>query len=275
MRKRSDEAGDGGLQPPDKTPVEYKASPVLATVEDLDHAVARVRVLKTDAAASMWALGAVIADIKAKQLWKLRNEADRDIPAWKTWDAFAHHELYMTPKNANALAEIAERFTEKQVRAFGTTKLGLILQAPPRAQAELEVKVAEGATKREIETEVRKLRDETGFRRSPGGRPRKLAPAAQSPSRPPPPSASQSLLVPLVPGRVYSSQLFQKPRGRELDWAHRKDLRPVNAPTKLNNSRALLDVGFGDNFIEVAIAQKGEAWEIELLVYREADTEES
>ena len=254
MRKRSHEAGDRRLQSPGITSEEMPTT-VLYTMSDLDHAVARVRVLKTDAAASMWTLGAAIADIKSKQLWKLRSEAERNIPAWKTWEAFCHHELYMTPKNANSLAEIADRFTEKQVRAFGTTKLGLILQAPPEAREQLEKAIESGATVREIEPQVRKLRDETGHRKSPAGRKRKPAsPPASKPKAEAKPEKGKVVVAELE--GTHTLKMYKRPDSfdgsikddGEVDWSkHARAKKVADHPIALwrmlNDTIAFIEIG--------------------------------
>jgi hypothetical protein len=127
------------------------------TEKDLDAAVTRVQVLKAKAAESAWELGVEIKNIYDAQLWKLRDEGGK--PRYKNPDAFTNEELGMTPANAWKLMDIAKNFTRGQVHEFGTAKLGLILQAPESARAELLSK-AKGASKTEVEKEVRRANKE-------------------------------------------------------------------------------------------------------------------
>jgi len=121
---------------------------------DLDKAVAEVQKLKSDASEDMHRLGQKIAEIHDKQLWKLRTEDGK--PRYKSIESFIHEELGMTPQNAYRLLDTSKAYTPEQVRSFGTTKLGLILQAPEKDRPALEKAMKDGASKRALEKEVRK-----------------------------------------------------------------------------------------------------------------------
>lgn len=133
-----------------------KAQAALAkmTEKDLDKAVATVQTLKGKAAKGMWDLGVEIAKISDGQLWKLRSEDGK--PRYKTAEAFVTAELGMSVPHAWALAEISKKFTADEVLKFGTTKLGLILQAPVELRPAIKEKVEAGASKREVVEEVRR-----------------------------------------------------------------------------------------------------------------------
>ncbi len=137
----------------------------VATEKDLNKAVAEVQRMKGDAAVSMHALGGKINDIYSNRLWTLRQDEGK--AKYKGFDAFCHEELGMTPQNAYALMDVAKHFTAEDVRKFGTTKLGLLLQAPKEEQERIKKDLVErGASKREVEAEVRKVKKEKGHRRA-------------------------------------------------------------------------------------------------------------
>jgi hypothetical protein len=158
------------------TPVaanDLKPSGVIHTQRELDAAVAEVETLKGSAATGYWALGRAIERIHVQQLWKLRQETDEKGKTklrWKTWEAFCHSELKMTPKTANRAMDVATRYTEEQIRLWGATKLELLLQAPPEERERImKEQVEKGAGKREIEKEVRKAKSKAGFTRPSRG----------------------------------------------------------------------------------------------------------
>ncbi len=124
------------------------------TEKDLDKTVEKIHSLKGKAAEDYWYLGAEIKDLLGKQLWKLRTEDGK--PKYKTADAFCLAELGMTPQQARKCSATAEAFTVEQTKAFGTKKLGLILEAPEEDRPALQKAVEAGATRRQLEEEVRK-----------------------------------------------------------------------------------------------------------------------
>lgn len=153
-------------------PDDLQASSSLRTERELDQAVANVEKLKVDSAGSYWQMGHQIAEIHTLGLWKLRvevNEKGKTKARWSTWEAFCNAELKMTPKSANAVMDVAKGFTEDQVRLWGRSKLNLVLQAPPETRAAILEKVTTGASKREIEKEVRKGKADAGYTRPSRG----------------------------------------------------------------------------------------------------------
>lgn len=135
------------------------ASGALITERDLDDAVAKVHALKVDAAKSYYDLGLYIKEhIVDPQLWKLRTENGE--ARYKTIEAFFNAELGLAPRQAYKLMDTAKAFTPEQLQKWGPTKLSLVLEAPKQEQPKLLEKVEQGASKREIEREVRKFNAE-------------------------------------------------------------------------------------------------------------------
>jgi hypothetical protein len=141
-----------------------KASSQIQTARELDVAVKEVHELKGNAAAGYYRLGVKIREIFESNIWKLRVD-EKNKPRWKGFDAFVHHELSLNPGQAYQLMDMTKAYSEPQVQAFGRAKIRLMLQAPEEDRPALEAKAKAGATKREIEAEVRKIKKEKGHRK--------------------------------------------------------------------------------------------------------------
>lgn len=150
-----------------------KKSTDLRTERDLDTAVHAVQDLKGEGAAAAWRLGAKVKEIYDGRLWKLRVDKDdkgKEKARWASWDAFVHGELGMTPKNAGSLMDISKTYSIEQVTAFGTTKLGLILTAPPEDQPALISQAKNGASASEIRAAVKDVKKKKNHVRQSRGK---------------------------------------------------------------------------------------------------------
>lgn len=136
----------------------------IQTERELDEAVGEVLRLKSATAASHWDLGSEIGKIYTLKLWELRRDKDNK-PRYRTWEAFVAQELMMSHTNARSLMDVAKEFPRDRVAALGAKKLGLILTLPPEDQPRLLAAAEGGASKREIEKEVRRVKKEKEFRR--------------------------------------------------------------------------------------------------------------
>jgi hypothetical protein len=158
------------------------------TERDLDAAIQEIQKLKGAGAVSMYLLGKRIAEVHAG-IWKLRTEKDdkgKEKPKYKTFEAFCLAEIGMTPANAYSLMDVSTHYSEEQVRAWGTSKLDLVLKAPAAERPALEEKISKGATHREIKEEVRKIKKKTGHvreTRSASGRGGKRSTKATKPKK--------------------------------------------------------------------------------------------
>lgn len=195
-------------------------SSAIRTVRELDAAVEDVLKIGADTAGSYWTLGRRIADIHEQQLWKLRtetNEKGKVHARWKTWESFCHAELHMSPKGANRAMDSATHYTEEQVRLWGRTKLDLLLQAPPEERPRLMDEVEKGASKREIEKEVRKVKSKAGFTResrgSHGGK------TDESQTRP---KAEKSITVATILGTKTVKAYCKPDSMKNVDWKDQK-----------------------------------------------------
>jgi hypothetical protein len=133
---------------------------------ELDAAVALIHKLKGDAAVSGWALGKAVFDIASRGLWRLRRdltEKGDQTPRWSSFDAFCRSELSMTPTNARTLMDVSQAFTEAEVRAWGTHKLGLLLQAPPTERPQLQKLLEGGGSYRQVREEVGRVKRASGY----------------------------------------------------------------------------------------------------------------
>lgn len=132
------------------------------TAKDLDRAVAEVIELKSNAAESYWHLGKKLIEINEKQLWKLRVK-ENGKAAYNGFDAFCQHELNMSANHAYKAIQCAQGYeTPDEVRELGHTKAALLLQAAPEDRKKLTAKAKAGATKRQLEKDVKESRAKKG-----------------------------------------------------------------------------------------------------------------
>jgi hypothetical protein len=134
------------------------------TEQDLDVRVAEVYRFKGDAAAGQWDVGRVVHEIYVENLWQLRLQKGGK-PRYKTWESFVLQELKMSHPNVKLLMDVSQAYSREQVHALGTHKLGLTMTLPPEDRPRLLAAIEGGATKREVEEEVRRTKKEKGFRR--------------------------------------------------------------------------------------------------------------
>jgi hypothetical protein len=129
------------------------------TVQNLDEAVTDVKQLAQNAHVSAWKLGDRLKSIYDAHLWKARLADDGKTQAYKTYDQFLKAELGFGKKYAFVLMKVSGRFTESQVQELGPSKLHLVLEAPKEMQAELLEKAKKGASKKQLERELPRVRD--------------------------------------------------------------------------------------------------------------------
>ena len=200
--------------------VEDKPAPkaiASATEKDLDAAVMEVQILKAEGAVNLWKLGAKIKSIHDSQLYKQRTDGGK--PKYKGFEAFCNHELGISFQNAYELMDVAAKFSEQQVRKFGTSKLGLLLKAPEEAREDILDKVAKGATANEVRADVRAARERAGIK--PGER------TARDPKRKAMPTGkggvsakAERITIANVLGR-HRLKMFQKGTGKNGEDAKR------------------------------------------------------
>lgn len=204
------------------TKVERKSTKL--TVDTLDKAVQDVERLKSAAAGSYWQLGRKILEVYDTQLWKLR-QSEEGKARYKGFDAFCHHEFKMSPTHAYKLMDVAKKFSEKDVAQFGTTKLGLLLQAPPEDQPAIEKQVRAGASTKKVKEAVAGARKQKGFKK-PSGKGRKQETKTTG-------RAAEKITVASIEGRK-TVKLFAKPANmRNIDFA------------SLKRAKKLGDIPFG------------------------------
>lgn len=245
-------------KPSSKALVKAAPTAVVVTTESqpLDAAVADVQRLKEASSVSAWQLGKRIRDVFEGQLWKLRVDADGK-PRYKGFDAFVAHELGFTPTNAYKLMDLSKTFAEDDVRKFGTSKLGLLIEAPKEDQARIKEQIEKGASKREVEREVRKAKKEKGHRRDTG---RKKTPAGTRK-----PAARATITVANITGRK-TVKLFKKPASRTQD------------PSEFVRAKKVGDLPWGKMELENDVTmyfsvQENAAGELQLVVETKREAE--
>lgn len=137
-------------------------SKAMVTCEVLDRQVAEVRRLRGEHGASAHALGKAIEEIVRTKSWSLRiGEGGKQ--AFRSFEAFSQAELGINPQYALVLMDVSKAYTPEQAATWGVKKCSLVLEAPPEARPALEGKLDQGASRREIEAEVRRARKDADY----------------------------------------------------------------------------------------------------------------
>lgn len=144
-----------------REPKEQRAI-VVTPAPALDAAVSKVQELKQTTATSMWHLGRFIkTEIFDKHLHKQRVIDGKAAYQKGGFDAFCRAELGMSHTHAYKLMDVASAFSETQVKTFGTSKLGLVLQAPKEEQSKL-LDAAGKKSHRELAKDVKAAKKKSG-----------------------------------------------------------------------------------------------------------------
>jgi hypothetical protein len=125
------------------------AAMVLKAAPELDKYVEEIRAIQQQTGRVGWQLCQAIASGARSNVWKARQTADGKV-AYKTYEQFAAHELGMSKKYVQSLIRIHERFSKEMIEQAGTSKLRLLIAAPPEKQGEVLEKIKRGASKREV-----------------------------------------------------------------------------------------------------------------------------
>lgn len=196
---------------------------VKVDTKELDTIVADIKRLKVEGAALAWQLGKRVLDVYKAGLWKNRTEGEKQ--SYKSFEQFCNKELDMTPAHAYSLMDVAEHFDEQKVREFGSTKLSLVLQAPPAAQPKLLKQVEQGAAVRDLKKEVSSIKKKTGHRREQraGSKPNRNTAAASKARSEKAAKAKKEITVAKLLGRE-TVKMFCKPTTKNFE---EKDLKPA------------------------------------------------
>lgn len=217
---------------------------VMASVEQLDVDVAKVKILKRGFGASSWLLAQKIAEVDESQRWKLRlDEAGKVL--YRTFEDFAKAELEIGREYALDLKKIFVRFTQEEFETVGVSKLRLVLRAPEAEQAEVlnRLKGAGGATgKREVQKDVEERRQKAGLKSSQGKDPKVRKPAEKG-----------KITVATILGR-HTIRAYKKPEKRLAEGE-------TMARAKKIGDRPYASLALGNDttlWIEVALDGAGE-----------------
>lgn len=140
--------------------VNVPLAPVVANEKELDAALDRYRRASESTANGLYLMGVEIAKIH-DHLWQQRLEGGK--PKYKSWSQFVATELAISVPYANRLKQVAEKFSEDDFNKYGAKALMVMAAAPKEDHAQLMAKADQGATTRELDAEVRKIRESKGI----------------------------------------------------------------------------------------------------------------
>lgn len=140
--------------------VDVPLAPVVANEKELDAALERFRKAEKVYGAGSFMMAVEIANFH-DHLWQQRLEGGK--AKYKSWDQFVRTELGITVQYANRLRAVAAKFSQKDCEAYGVKMLMVIAAAPKEDHERLMEKASNGASTREVDEEVRKIREAKGI----------------------------------------------------------------------------------------------------------------
>lgn len=153
--------------------------------DTLDSATKQVLYIKANAAMGHWALGKALEVIFATEIWKTRTKPGKKGERvegakhlYSTFDQWCRNEVKMAGSTCYSLIDMAKKFSEKQARELGTSKLQLTMRAPEEEQARILKSAEEGASTRQIREAVHEAKAKTGMQKRETGR--KATPAGKA-----------------------------------------------------------------------------------------------
>lgn len=216
----------------DMVPEKTKPAEIVEPSEaDLNRRVKEIVALKAGAEASAWLLGRKIQELYDLKLWRARPHADKDGPAYRSFNQFAAAEVDLSGQQAYRLMDVAKSFTEEQVKKIGSTKLIQVLRLKEDDRAKLLHDIQKESLSA---SEVRKLvkakdpdRRETGRAQTPPGQPGHNATERKFP---------EGSVATAFAKKTYDLQTYSKPTGWEKDMPF--------PPEEATKAKTLTDVPF-------------------------------
>lgn len=129
----------------------------LATEKELDEEIARFVEAGEATAANNYRMGVSLLKIR-DGLWQQRKENGK--PKYKSFEQFVATELLISRSLATSLQNVVTNFSRDQFDKFGITALKWIGSAPKEDRPLLLAMAEGGASSREIQDEVTRIRDE-------------------------------------------------------------------------------------------------------------------
>ncbi len=128
--------------------------------KELDESLARYKLAAENGADSLYLMGVEIRR-QRDHLWQQRMEAGK--PKYKTWNQFVAAEHDISTSLANRTMRVVENFSRAQFHQYGAKALMVLVGAPKEEHAALLAQADAGATTRELEVEVKKIRERDGI----------------------------------------------------------------------------------------------------------------
>lgn len=158
----------------------------LASEKDLDESIRRFKEAGTAGAAADYVMGQELSRMR-DTLWQQRTDGNGK-PKYKSFLQFVAEEVEISKALAYRMMRVASVFTRDQFVKFGPSALGVLVGAPHKEHQQLMERAEAGATVRELEDEVRQIREKQGITVLETTRPK--GEASSSPKRGPSPAAT-------------------------------------------------------------------------------------
>lgn len=240
---------------------EEEPSPELSKIipsefgQELDAAVARVKMVIAGSMQSYWQIGRELLGIHDNQLYKKRVD-DSMRPIYKSWDAFTEAELGLSGARASSIMLVARQFTEEEVVALGVEKLRTIARLPENKRREFIARAPAMST-RELSSAIANVGRVPAQPRVPSAPAASAASVGTTPEAVAPPTQAAGAVV----GPLKASGLKQ---GTE---AAKKAREERKAQADVNYGKSGVTASFQRGEYDLPLYEKGDDYECqEVLV---------
>ena len=107
----------------------------------IERDIAEIQKWENTAAKCNWQIGQKLCEIAECQRWKLRQTAEGK--TYRTFEEFVKAEFSYSREWVEMIMRVSKRFTREEVMQCGVSKLRVVLQAPPKLQAEIMARLKE------------------------------------------------------------------------------------------------------------------------------------
>jgi hypothetical protein len=132
----------------------------LSSEKELDESIARFNAAATAGGDTIWLMGVELTKMR-DSLWQQRTEAGK--PKYRSFNQFVQEELEVSKSLAYRFMRIIENFSREQIQKYGSQILKVLVAAPKEEHQALLEKADNGATTRDLQEEVNKIRETKGI----------------------------------------------------------------------------------------------------------------
>lgn len=133
---------------------------VIASERELDDEIAKFKAEIQSGSSAYYRAGIHLVKIRDR-LWQQRTAEGK--PKYKSFEQFCREEFDISKTLAYRIMRVVESFSQEAFQQYGPRTLMILVSAPKEEHAALLARAESGATTRELEAEVKKIRNDKGI----------------------------------------------------------------------------------------------------------------